>query len=301
MPTLYLNGKFVEQEEAKISALDRGFLYGDGLFETIRAYQGKPFRLKAHLERLCDSAQELHLHLPVSRSDVAKAISKLIETNELTEAYIRITLSRGEHPLGAAPAGGMRGTLLIQAKELTPYPEDFYREGMSVVVSEIRQNASSPLPRHKTLNFLTNLLAKEEASARDATEAILLNTRDEVAEGSVSNVFIVRDGKLYTPPLEANILPGITRATVLKICRRTNIVAFERTIRLDDLLSAKEIFLTNSLMEVMPVGKLNDEPVGGRVPGPITAGLHKRYQQVVAAAVKASASAKGSKPPKQRE
>ena len=282
---VYVNGEVVPREDAKVSPFDRGFLYGDGLFETIRAYAGVPFMLDAHLHRMGASAAALGIPMP-ERAELGEAVTRLIELNQLGDAYVRITVTRGLHTGALAPAEPAEPTVLVEARKLHPYPPELYANGATVVVSSLRHDSDSPLRRHKTTNYLLSILAKREARERGADEALLLDAAGHVAEGTTSNIFCVRrhggrDSTLLTPPLDMNILPGITRATVLDLAPEAGIETGETRFTLDDLCSADEIFLTNSLMEVMPVRSVDDREFTG-APGPTTRAMAQSYGQLVA-------------------
>ncbi len=276
---VYLNGEFVERERATVSAFDRGFLYGDGLFETVRAVGGVPFMLAEHLARMAGSADALGIAMPDTGA-VAAAIGRLIELNALTDAYVRITLSRGEHTGALAPDEPPEPTLLIEARKLHPYPAEMYERGANVVVAESVRHSGSAVSRHKTTSYVACILARREAKERGADEAILLDRDGHVAEGATSNVFCVRDGRLLTPPLDLNILPGVTRATVIKLAGEVGIEVEEARFDAAALASADEVFLTNSLMGVMPVGSVGGEQLGP-TPGAVTAALMRDYEELV--------------------
>ena len=278
-----LNGDIVERDAAMIGAFDRSFLYGDGLFETGRAYAGVPFMLSEHLARMADSADELGIVMPAA-GDIATVVVRLIEMNELADAYVRITLSRGTHKGKLVPDEPPQPTLLIEARELHPYPAGMAERGAAVIVSSSVHNSASLVSRHKTTSYLANILAKREAEERGADEAILLDHTGHVAEGTVSNVFCVRGGRLLTPPLEMNILPGITRQCVLGLARNAGIEVEEAPFCAAALQSAGEVFLTNSLMEVMPVGSIDGSALAS-VPGSVTAKLATAYTSLVAGSV----------------
>ena len=277
-----INGEIVKREEATVSAFDRGFLYGDGLFETVRAYGGVPFMLDEHLARMAGSAAELGIPMP-GGDGIAAAVRQLIELNELADAYIRITISRGVHTGLLVPDEPPEPTLVIEARELHPYPARMYESGAAVVVSPVVHDSVSPLRRHKTLNYLPSILAKREAKERGADEAILLDPAGHVAEGATCNVFCIRrhGGRLCTPPLDMNILPGITRATVIRLAHDAGIKVTEARFTAAELQSADEVFLTNSLMEVMPVRSVDGQDLP-QAPGPITRTMAQSYRQLVA-------------------
>jgi len=278
---IHFNGRAQRGHGAAFCALDRGLLYGDGLFETLRSYNGVPFLLDEHVARLNASAAELRLGTELDGAAIAGAIGELLELNGLGDAYIRITLTRGPHTGRLELEPAEQPSLIIVAQPLRPLPLSRYDPGSSAVISSIRQNADSPLPRHKTLNYLNNLLAKTEARDRGADEALLLNTRGEVAEAASSNLFLVRDGRLITPSLDSNILAGVTRAEVLRLAAEAGIGAEERIVRPDELSSADEAFLTNSLAELVPVRAIEGRPVGHGVPGELTRQLRAVYRDRV--------------------
>lgn len=283
MNRVYLNGKFVERDAATVSAFDRGFLYGDGLFETVRAYDGVPFALAEHLDRMAASAAFLGIPFP-GNAVLAEAVGKLIDRNGLADAYVRITLTRGEHTGALAPDPSTRPTLLVEARALQPYPADLYRHGADVVIASHRHESGSPLRAHKTSNYLTSILAKREATELGALEAILLDPAGIVCECATSNLFCVNGGVLHTPPLDLNILPGVTRRTVMDLAREAGIDVREERFNAELLRSASEVFLTNSLMELLPVRSIAEV---GRfaIPAETYGALHAAYRELVRSAV----------------
>ena len=276
-----INGKIIPVTEGSISTEDRGFLYGDGIFETLRTYNGEPFKLAEHLERMHCSAEKLKIFPAYTNTEISESITKLLEKNSVRDAYIRITLSRGEDGSGLQMSVGLRSTILIQVKPFTPYDEQLYKEGMSLCVSKQRRSTTSPICRHKTTNLLTSILLKEEAGSKSAHDSIVLNTDGYVAECIVSNIFMVADGSVITPSLDTNILPGITRSTVLDICQNSGIPARKECFKIETLIKAKEVFITNSLMEIMPVSKIEDNKIGKAVPGKITQQLMSAYKGLI--------------------
>ena len=275
MEWMFLNGRFVERREAAAPALDRGLLYGYGLFETMRSYGGRVFRLEEHYRRLCEGAAVLDLPPPAfALDDLRVAIDALLRENGLEDARIRLTVTAG-------PENG-DGQVLLVATALTDYPQELYERGMAAVTSAIRRNETSPLSRVKSLNCLDNILAREDARRRGADHAILLNTRGFVAEGSASNVFLVSDGRLLTPGIESGALPGITRAAVIELAREAGIACAEGEVEATTLASAAEAFLTNSILGVMPLTRLDGRAVGGGRPGPTTRAISRLYDQAVA-------------------
>ncbi len=278
---IFLNGRIIPVTEGSISPGDRGFLYGDGIFETLRSYKGEPFKLAEHLERMRCSAEKLRILPEYSNAEISETITKLLEKNSVQDAYIRITLSRGEGGSALQMSDGLRSTILIQAKSFTHYDEKLYNEGMYLAVSGHRRSTTNPICRHKTTNLLASILLKEEAGSKSAHDSIVLNTDGDVAECIVSNIFMVNNGNVITPSLDTNILPGITRSTVLDICQNSGIPAREECFKIETLIKADEVFITNSLMEIMPVSKIEDNKIGKVVPGKITQQLMSEYKGLI--------------------
>ncbi|MFQ5688229.1 MAG: aminodeoxychorismate lyase [Candidatus Scalindua sp.] len=278
---IFLNGKIIPDRERCISSGDRGFLYGDGIFETLRSYKGEPFKLTEHLERMRCSAEKLKITSVYSNAEISESITKLLEKNSVQDAYIRITLSRGEGGSTLQMSDNLRPTILIQVKPFTPYEKKLYEEGMSLAVSGHRRSTTSPIYSHKTTNLLTSILLKEEAKDKSAHDSIVLNTDGYVAECIVSNIFMVKDGSVVTPSLDTNILPGITRKTVLEICKNSGISAREECFEIETLIKAEEVFITNSLMEIMPVSRIEDNKIGKASPGEITQQLMSAYKSLI--------------------
>ena len=276
---VYLNGSLIPRSQARISALDYGFLYGFGLFETMRAYGGQVFRLDSHLNRLARSAEILGL--PIQALDLKGAVRDTIQANKLSDARVRITISIGEGGMVPDPSACTQPTVLILAGHYKPYPEQVYEKGFRAVVSSIRRNSQSPLSRLKSANYLENMLAKQEARAAGVDEAICLNEKGLLAEASMSNIFLVNDGILRTPGEESGILPGITREVVLELASQLGINTFEQDIRLDELFQTQEAFLTNSLMEIMPLTEIDGKPVGSGEPESVTRRLMANYKKLV--------------------
>ena len=277
-----LNGRIIPVTDGSISTGDRGFLYGDGIFETLRSYKGEPFKLTEHLERMRCSAEKLKIIPVYTDTEISESITKLLEKNGVQDAYIRITLSRGEGGSGLQMSDNLRSTILIQAKPFTPYDEKLYKEEMSLIVSRHRRSTTSPICRHKTTNLLTSILLKEEACNKSANDSIVLNTDGHVAECIVSNIFMVKNGSVVTPSLDTNILPGITRSTVLDICQNSGIPAREECFKIETLIKADEVFITNSLMEIMPVSRIDDcQDWKGTLPGKITQQLMSEYKSLI--------------------
>jgi len=281
MRWMFLNGEIVRGSAAQVSALDRGLLHGYGLFETMRSYGGRVFRLGEHYSRLCEGAARLAMDVPLSLSQLGEAVQALLRRNDLPDACLRLTVTAGPQPDAAGNAA--EAAVFLSARPLTDYPQDLYRRGMAAVVSPVRRNETSPLSRIKSLNYLDNLLAREDAHRHGADEAILLNTRGFVAEGSASNVFLVHQGRLLTPGVEAGALPGITRQVVLELASALGFEPTESEVEPSALEDASEAFLTNSVMEVMPLTSLNGRPLGPGRPGPLTDRLRPLYRELAEA------------------
>lgn len=279
---VYLNGVLIPCSQASISVMDYGFLYGFGLFETMRAYGGQVFRLDSHLARLERSAEILGL--PVRVSELKGAVTDTIEANKLRDARVRIAVSIGEGGMVPDAAACDRPTVLILAEHYQPYHESVYQKGFKAVVSSIRRNSQSPLSRLKSANYLESILARQEARAAGVDEALCLNEKGLVAEASMSNIFLVNDGILQTPREVDGVLPGITRQVVLELAAGLSIGVSQQGIRLEEVLGAEEIFLTNSLIEVMPLTEIGGKPVSSGKPGPVTQRLREGYSQLVLAA-----------------
>lgn len=274
---VYYNGRLVSAEEPVISPLDHGFLYGHGLFETMRVYSGKVFRLGSHLARLEAAASVLHWPTLPTRTELAEAIMSVLTSNQLTEASVRLTLSRGVGMPRPDPDSCNQPLVTIFA---SPLPPPLPNGGWDVIVTALKRNLSSPLVTIKSANYLDNVLAKAEAKAKGVHEALMLNTDGFVAEGTMSNLFFVKEGRLVTPDENSGILPGITRACIIELVKENEIPIEVRQVKLQELIEADEIFLTSSIMEVIPVRTLEGRPTGKEVPGPVTAKLAQLYREL---------------------
>lgn len=274
---VYLNGEFVPSNEAKISVFDHGFLYGDGLFETMRSYNGNVFLLDRHLDRLSRSAQAIGLSLPFSREDIAKVLNRVSELNG-PNLYIRLTVSRGSGPIGIDPGLCPSPTVVITSKEIK-YNDKMYNEGTrAIFVKTLRNLAGATMPEVKSLNFLNNILAKREVLAAGADEGFMTNYLGHVAEGTVSNVFLVRNGIIMTPAPETGLLVGITRQKIIELAREAGIPVEEKDLYKTDFYEADEVFYTNSGSEIVPVVTLDGQAVGAGKPGQITLKILKLYR-----------------------
>ncbi len=281
MEKIFLNGSFVNLAQAKISVFDRGFLYGDGLFETMRSYWGEVFRLEDHLDRLFRSAKEIEISFSYTRKELKNIIKRILKINNLSEAYIRLTLSRGVSETGLISKSKSSATLVIVARKFKPLSPVEYRRGWRATVVGSRQNQASPVSRLKSLNFLNNILARKEAKAKGVDEGILLNTIGDVTEASTSNIFLVKKGIVITPPEGSGLLPGITRRVVLELVTSLGLKVYKRRISLDELMGAEEAFLTNSLIEIMPLVEIDCRRIGKGKPGSLTQRIHKAYKTLV--------------------
>ena len=279
---IYIDGKFYPEEEAKISVFDHGLLYGDGVFEGIRAYEGRVFKLEEHLRRLEDSAKAILLKIPLDRDEMRAAVLETCKRNKMKSGYLRLVVTRGKGYLGLSPDRCKKPTVIIIASELELYPEKYYREGLRVVTVPTWRNSPAALdPGIKSLNYLNNILAKIEGQQAGAQEVILLNPQGLVAECSGDNIFFIRDQVLVTPKLSSGALNGITRNTVLEIAREAGWKTREDDVRRYDLFTAEEMFLTGTGAEVIPVVEVDGRAIGTGKPGKHTADLIRRYHKLV--------------------
>ncbi len=281
---IYINGKIVPERRAVLPVHDHGFLYGDGVYETLRVYRGKIFQTAGHLKRLKHSADGIRLRLPLSLKGIGEAMAKTVRANKLKEAVVRLTVSRGTGAYSFDPRPCKHPTLVIVAFPFTPYPPSYHRDGITAGLVSIRRNSPLSLPPHvKSTSCMNGILAKMESIDLGATEGIMLTREGFVAEGTVSNVFIVKRRKLMTPKLEGTLLAGVTRDYVCRLARRAGYRVSETKISGAALLSADEVFLTNTTMEVLPIARIvsNIGPrrraVGIGRPGPVTRDLMHRF------------------------
>ena len=268
---IYLNGDLVDKEKAMVSVFDHGLLYGDGVFEGIRLYDGCVFKLDEHLERLEYSAKAILLDLPMSRQELANAVCETCRANELSNGYVRLVVTRGVGHLGLTPDGCGPPSVIIIADNIQLYPEELYQNGLKIIsVPTRRINASALPPAVKSLNYLNNILAKIEAKKVGFQEALMLNDKGEIAECTGDNVFILNKGKLYTPPLDAGSLRGITRGAVMDISEKLGVVCVEQALTRYDLWTADECFLTGTAAEVIPCVEVDHRKIGSGLPGETT-------------------------------
>jgi branched-chain amino acid aminotransferase len=278
---IYLDGRLVHRSKAKLSPLDHGFLYGYGLFETMRAYQGHIFRLDRHLARLRHSAESIGLAKRLTAFDLEAACTKTLEANKLKDARLRLTVSAGEGDMTPDPGTCSNPTTLVTARNLVPLPPEKYESGFKAALSYLRRNSQSPLSRLKSTCYMENILARMAARAAGYDEAILLNEQGYLAEGSITNIFLVSKGDLVTPSLGSGVLPGITREAVLEIAQAANIKTQERQVELKELIEAEESFITNSILELMPLTWFEGKPIGTGKPGQLTKELLAAYRKLV--------------------
>jgi branched-chain amino acid aminotransferase len=274
----FLNDKLINIDEASISVGDSGFLYGAGLFETMRAYNGIAFRLDDHLDRLLASAKTLFIEHSYNKEYLTKTVNKVLEANNLTDARLRLTFTAGTFYQAQAKPNP---TLLITATKLQPYPAEYYKKGVLVVLCPARQNITDPACGHKTTSYLSRMLALKQAHEKKAAEALWFTIDGQLAEGCVSNVFLVKDSKLFTPRTNTPVLPGIARKTVCELAIANKIVLIEKDLTIDDLLDADEVFITNVIMQVMPVVGIEKHNVGQSKPGEITKKIQEHYDKFV--------------------
>jgi branched-chain amino acid aminotransferase len=281
-PKVYIGGKLYDKADAKISVFDHGLLYGDGVFEGIRAYSGRVFRLRAHVDRLYESAQGIHLQVPMSREEMVKAIQETLAINKLSDAYIRVVITRGAGSLGLDPRKTTDPQVIIITDHISLYPEELYEDGLKIVTAATTRNHPNAVnPRIKSLNYLNNILAKIEATNVGCLEALMLNHKGEVAECTGDNLFVVYRGQIHTPSLDSGILEGITRGAVIELARAAGYPVIERTMDRLDVFKAEECFLTGTAAELIPVVECDGRILGTGRPGPITRELRQRFQALV--------------------
>ncbi len=278
---VYISGKFYPKEEAKISVYDHGLLYGDGVFEGMRSYNGKVFRLEQHLDRLWKSAKAIWLQIPMTREDMGKAVIETLQRNKLADGYVRLVVTRGAGTLGLDPNRTSNPQIIIIADHISLYPQEYYDKGLEIVtVSTIRNHPAALSPRIKSLNYLNNILAKIEGLQAGCVEALMMNHKGEISECTGDNIFLVRDGCIYTPRIDAGILEGITRQAVLDLAAEHAIPAKETPLTKHDVYIADECFLTGSAAEIVPVVKVDSRSIGDGIPGPITRRLTTLFHEL---------------------
>lgn len=279
---VYLNGDLVPGSQARLSPFNYGFLLGYGAFETMRSYGGTIFRLDRHLARLHLTAEMLGISDKLSTFDLEKACHDVIRANKLTEARVRLTVTAGEGDIVPNLDTCSNVTVFVVARKLVPRPPESYERGYKAILSSHRRNSHSPLSKLKSTSYLENLLARQEARTAGVDDVILLNERGFLAEGGVSNIFLMSCQMLITPSIESGVLPGITREAVLELAKSMGIMTVDKQVELGELLTAAEAFLTSSTIEVMPLTRLDNKPIGSGKPGPVTLKLMSSYRELVA-------------------
>jgi len=282
MMKIYINGKFYDRENAKISVFDHGLLYGDGVFEGIRVYNRLVFKLNEHIDRLYESSHSIMLKIPLSKDQMIKAVISSLKENKLTDAYIRLIVTRGEGDLGLDPRKCIgKETVIIIADKIALYPQRLYKEGMNIITVSTTRNAHEALnPQIKSLNYLNNIMAKIEATNCGYEEALMLNDSGYVAECTGDNIFIVKNNELYTPPECMGALSGVTRETVLAMARNAKVQTHEHVFTRHELYVADECFLTGTAAEIIPVVKVDGRVIGSGKPGKLTLELMKRFKEL---------------------
>jgi branched-chain amino acid aminotransferase len=279
---VYIGGKHYDKADAKISVYDHGLLYGDGVFEGIRSYNGRVFRLDKHIDRLYDSARSIHLQIPISKAEMIQALLDTLAVNQLRDAYIRLLVTRGAGSLGLDPRKTTDPQVIIITDSISLYPAELYEHGLKIITAGTMRNHPSALnPRVKSLNYLNSVLAKVEATNAGCLEALMLNHKGELAECTGDNIFVVRNGVLHTPSIDSGILEGITREAVIELARAAGHVVIERAMDRHDIYTADECFLTGTAAEVIPVVECDGRPIGSGKPGPITLDLRMRFHALV--------------------
>ncbi len=275
---VFLNDKLVDLDKAGVTAADSGLLYGAGLFETMRADNGVVFALKDHIDRLFFSAEKLSINNTYSKEHISDAIYKVLKANKLTDARLRLTLTGGSI---SAEQEQPKSTLVITTTTLQSYPAEYYKNGVLVILCPFRQNPYDPISGHKTLNYFSRIKALDFARQHRATESLWFTTDNRLAEGCISNVFLVKDSVLYTPSLGTPVLAGVARKTVCQLAMENSIKLIEKDLTIDDLLGADEVFLTNVIMKVLPVNKIEKHTVGEGKLGQVTKKLQKLFDECI--------------------
>ncbi len=278
---VYLNGKFVDREKAVVSVFDHGLLYGDGVFEGIRSYDGLVFKLREHIDRLFESAHTIMLAIPMSKAALVDIVRQSLRVNRLTDAYIRLVVTRGVGDLGLDPRKCAKPTVFLIADEIQLYPKKLYEQGLALITVATQRNVPEALnPQIKSLNYLNNILAKIEAITAGYEEAIMLSPSGYVTECTGENIFMVKGRQLLTPPPYIGVLRGITRRTVMELAGRQRLEVREELLTRHDLFNADEVFLTGTAAEIVPVVKIDGRIIGSGKPGAVTKGLQQAFRQV---------------------
>ncbi|NQT32384.1 MAG: branched-chain-amino-acid transaminase [Candidatus Omnitrophica bacterium] len=278
---IFIDGKFVDKEDAKVSVFDHGVLYGDGVFEGIRSYNRHVFKLDEHIDRLYESAEAIRLNIPVSKKEFISDILETLKLNDLDDAYIRAVVTRGVGDLGLDPRKCAKPTIFIIADKIALYPEELYEDGLPIIISKTRRNHPTTLdPRIKSLNYLNNILAKIDAIDAGVVEALMLTLEGYVVECTGDNIFIIKDGKMYTPPSDIGALEGVTRNVIIELARERNIETDLKVMMSKELFEADECFLTGTAAEIIPVVKIDDKVIGTGKPGKITQEIRKDFKKL---------------------
>lgn len=279
---IYIDGQLIDRDEARISVFDHGLLYGDGVFEGIRVYGGRVFKLTEHIKRLYQSAKSVLIHIPMEPADMARAVEETVEANKKRDGYIRLMVTRGVGPMGLDPSSCKRPSVIIIVTDIQLYPKELYEKGISIVTAATRRVAPDAMePRVKSLNYLNNVMAKAEAARAGCLEAVMLNAQGYVAECTADNIFIFRDGLLITPPPHQGALDGITMRTVMELAGQLDIEHAFQPLTRYDLYTADECFMTGTGAELMPVTELDGRKVGDGTPGETTRRLVEAFRELV--------------------
>src|SRR5436190_9542530 len=279
---IWIDGKLVDKSEAKISVYDHGLLYGDGVFEGIRVYSSKIFELEAHLDRLWNSAKAIRLQIPITRDEISKAMYETVKANNFTDCYIRLVVTRGVGDLGLDPKKCAKPSVFVISDLIAVYPKEMYEKGIAVITASVIRNHPNALSaRVKSLNYLNNILAKIEANDAGVPEAIMLNHEGNVAECTADNLFIVRDGVVYTPTTYDGILEGVTRKVIIQLCAQLAIPLVEKTLQRHDLYIAEEMFLSGTGAEVIAVTKIDGRVIGSGTAGSLTRRVMEAFHKHV--------------------
>lgn len=277
---MYIDGRTTPPEEARVSVFDRGFLYGDSVYEVLRTVRAEPLDLDDHLHRLARSAERLGMTLPKTLPQIVDIVRATLEAAGNAEAYVRIVVTRGSGEIDLDPAAARAASLIVIAKPMKLPPSEYYRDGVDVSIVAVQRNLRRAVdPSIKSGNYLNNILALAEARARGGYEAIMCDADGRLAEGASSNVFVVTDGVVRTPPLDVGLLEGITRRKVLELCAKDHIAVRQDGLHPDDLRSAQEAFLTSSVRGVLPITRVDGVPIGGGLPGPVTRRVMQLYEE----------------------
>lgn len=283
LPTVVsINGKIMFKEDAKISVFDRGFLYGDSVYEVIRTYQGIPFLLQEHLDRLWHSASKLDMAFSFDENHIVKEVNTCLGELGQESAYIRIIVTRGQGPLQLDPVSAGANNVVVIAKEFKAYPKEWYDNGVNILISHVERTSIRAIdPNIKSGNYLNNIMAFIHAKKQKAFDAIMLNNEGFITEGTTHNIWVVKNGRAYTPPLHAGILEGITRKTILILAKKNGIEVEQKNMTAEELINADECFMTSTTKEVIPVTQVNNAPIGTGEPGVITSQLHSLYRDFI--------------------